>query len=180
VKKVKWPELGCFDTQQRTEVDQLLRRWFEILCLCLEGCVMAEHLGHLWDWCLTSTQCKGTWINPLESTFLSSGPRYPKKQWGFPAFAFVYGKCSVRIETGMELWGNDTERGKPAVCGEKLLPLPLYPIKISHTQAWDRTWVTEVTGRRLSAWVLYTLLTTYKRNGFVCVARPVGKHLGHQ
>jgi hypothetical protein len=35
---------GCFDTRQKKEVDQLLWRWVEILCLFLEGCFMAVNL----------------------------------------------------------------------------------------------------------------------------------------
>jgi hypothetical protein len=39
----------------------------------------------------------------------------------------------------MEHWWNDTDRRKPKVLGEKLVPDLLPPLHIPHGLAWDRT-----------------------------------------
>jgi len=149
VKKVTWRELGCFDGQQRKEADQLLRRWVESLCLYLEGWVMAEYLCHHWDGCLASVQCKETWITPLESTFLSSDLRYPKEQRGFLGFALVLGLGWIWSSEGMILKGeNRNMRSK--TCRNVTLSTENF------APTWNRPWASAVTGRRLSALVLYS------------------------
>jgi hypothetical protein len=42
--------------------------------------------------------------------------------------------------------------GKPKIAEDKLLPLPIYPLKFACWLTWDRTWLWSVNDRRRAAW----------------------------
>jgi len=53
----------------------------------------------------------------------------------------------------MQQWWNDTGRGEAEVLGAKRVSLSFCTLQIPHGGAWNRTWATAITGRRLS-WVV--------------------------
>jgi hypothetical protein len=55
---------------------------------------------------------------------------------------------------GMEDRWNDTDRRKTEVLTEKPVPLPLYPPQIPHGLTQDRSRVSAVKGRRITAWIM--------------------------
>jgi hypothetical protein len=56
----------------------------------------------------------------------------------------------------MEKWWNDDNRRKKEVRGGKPVSMLLYPPQIPLRLAWDRTRISAVTGRRLTAWERFT------------------------
>jgi len=61
------------------------------------------------------------------------------------------------MKMSVERWRNDTD-GKTAVLGEKRVPVPLYPLQISHRLAWDRTRASVVRGQQLRTYFVYRYL----------------------
>ena len=52
----------------------------------------------------------------------------------------------------MEQWWNDTDREKPETRAETFPHFHFSPPSFSHGMVWDRTQVSAVTDRRLTAW----------------------------
>ena len=101
--------------------------------------------------------CNSSLLSPSCFFFFSEGPR--SRCYGrTAALRLIVQPCDkdgqffFSFFHVMEHMWNESDRGKPKYSGGKPVPVSLCPPQIPHGLTRDRTRVSAVTGRRLTAW----------------------------